>query len=680
MAEKINSRKNIELAEKLLPKIDNYLNEARVDAAEEAWQKADHYIRETYKDKTQLKPSALQTLMSARAKVEKQLKDYRKKIDIGRIQLIIRSGNAEGAMQFLEAAINSSFYSGVDEYYIGNFYYSAGKFFLEEKDYANAQVCFLQSFDFFENSAKNYKETKEKELSKSSLVELQNSLFNLYFLQGNYVEANETLGMILKSEAVMNSDNSERYRKYQEIKENFPFYVLTEHCRNQSAQVAFEQFCNLIQGDYGERLSLQDKINYLIQATTFFEKHSQAELASECEKRQLEIYGTALNEMSFAPEDRAKILNEYNQLMDKILSKAEHNKDFMTVFEFKKMSLDQHKEEFGVSDPRVLMECRSDMDYFFDLGEKATARSFFEELAQIREKTKEEKIPYRNNYTPFSFFLNELSDFALYYNDDDDVLYEPTRQKNEYERRTICAPQGNIDKEFKFWEIYHQFVKKLEKPGEGLSSLADSLFEMIKDPVFQQYEYAQPILKLGLYYYQNKKYQETEFCANLSGDIMSFYASPDAPENFFPIVLRAAVLMDSGNPEMANDEIQNLTTFGILQRMGRLSLMSGSQDDFILNLWPYGKLDPNMNTKSLSLIKSAEKIPDSLFVEKIEYYQPDTNPVPIVIKLANQYEKSEQYTQAMLLFKFLEPFFQGMPEDLMTLKERVNLLEDKRKK
>lgn len=138
--------------------------------------------------------------------------------------------------------------------------------------------------------------------------------------------------------------------------------------------------------------------------------------------------------------------------------------------------------------------------------------------------------------------------------------------------------------------------------------------------------------------------------------------------------------MDSGNPQMADDEVQNLISFGVLQRMGRLSLMNDRRDDFILNLWPYGQLDPNMNTKSLVLIKSARKIPDSLFLEKIQCYQPDTNPVPIVIKFANQYEKAEQYTQAMLLFKFLEQFFQEMPEELTTLKERIGILEDKREK
>lgn len=203
-AEKINIRRNIELAEKLLPKIDNYLNESLVDEAEDAWQKACHYIQETYKDKTLLKPEALQTLTDGRSKVEKQLNDFRKKIDIGQIKVKIHSGNAEGALEFLDSAIHSSYYNRMDEYYIGNFYYNAGKFFMEEKDYPNANYCFLQSLGFFENSAKNPKETQEKKLSQNSLIELQNSLFNLYFLQGNYVEADNILGLILKTESPSN--------------------------------------------------------------------------------------------------------------------------------------------------------------------------------------------------------------------------------------------------------------------------------------------------------------------------------------------------------------------------------------------------------------------------------------------------------------------------------------------
>ena len=318
------------------------------------------------------------------------------------------------------------------------------------------------------------------------------------------------------------------------------------------------------------------------------------------------------------------------------------------------------------------------MDYYFNLGDSETAKTFFDDFSQKRELAKENNDSSNNICSPFFFFLNDLSDYAYYSSQKDDELYEPNRQKMENDRRTSWAPQGNVDKEFTFWELYHQFRQKQNESGNELNKLADGLCEIIKDPVFQQFEYALPILKLGMYFYENRKYQEAAFCADLSGDIMSFYSDPDTPENFFPVLLKAAVLMDSGNSEGAKAEVQNLISYGILQRMGRLMLMSGNDDISILSAWPFGNLDPNMNSTTLSLIKIAEKIPDSVLEEKIDSYQHTTNPVPLVIKLAYQYEKSGQYTQALLLFQFVEQFFQDNPGGMATLKKKINMLGEKR--
>lgn len=242
----------------------------------------------------------------------------------------------------------------------------------------------------------------------------------------------------------------------------------------------------------------------------------------------------------------------------------------------------------------------------------------------------------------------------------------------------MFAPEGDAVKEFNFYENYYQFLQAQKTPGDDLKKMADTLFEMIKDPVFQQIEYFQPILILGTYYQNSQNFEEAMFCANLAGIIMSFYMDSDYTDNFFPILLRAAVLKDSGNSEKANAEVEKLITDGILQRAARLS----SVDDFdsIIEQWPFGKPQKSMSTNCLTLINESKVIPESILEDKIICYKSGTYPILFIIKLANQYEKSGQFTQSLLLYQFMEKFFSDSSVSQNALKEIIDSLEAKRKK
>lgn len=674
----INSRSLLKTAEEQLRKCEKNID-VSLEEAEKAWQIAYDCIEKTYSDRHFLNDKTYVELVNKRIELEGRLRICREQIDLKQVTVKIRSGDAEGAMLYIRKTLGSPFYKRVGIYYVGNSFYQTGKLFLKENDYEHAAACFSEAYDFLDRAIDEAETTEMRQLARTRLRDLQDSSFQLHLLRGNYSDANEALTTILNSEKAGSSYKTERYRKYKDIQDNFPMFVLTENYDDNSPEKSFELFCNLLDDRYGRKLSISEKKDYYVRAASFYDKKAQPELVNKCEVKELELVESSLKQKKIRKSERAQLEKEYAKLLDRVLERAREEKDSKTLFEFKKKSFDQHKKEFGKSDTRIMEECRENVDFFFELGDSESARSFYEEFSEIREQAKADNVSVSRNLIPFTFFMNDLMDYDLKSNKKTDDLYEPTRQEMEIGRRTSCAPKGDVDKEFKFWETYTKFVQNQDKPGEDVQGLADSLFEMIKDPVFQQYEYYQPILTLGTFYQKKDRVKEATYCANLSQDIAAFFAAPDAPESFFPIMLKAAVLKDSGNSERANAAVQSLVDSGIIQRMGRISLMNGKDDEFVLSKWPFGELDSNMNSKALYLIKTSANIQDYEFEEKITPYQPGMNPVSILVKFANQYEKSGQYTQAQLLYQFTEQFYKDYPESIELLKEITDVLEEKRK-
>lgn len=676
--EKVNLRSNIKHAQELLPRIENWIKEENYEEADKLWQQAYKAINETYNDTTMLKKKAYEELMKSREDIENALRMYREKIDIVVIQTKIWRGESKAAIKYLEDTLNSDFYQGVGSFYIGNSYYHTGQFFQEEKDYKNAEFCYIQAIEYLEKTSHGWRDTEEIKRSRMILSELHDYLFDIYFFQGDFEKSNEILSEILKKERSYNSEETKRYRKYKEIKDTFPLYVLSRYFENQSPKKAFEQFVLILDGDYGKNLSLAQKNHIYELAEIFFEEKSQPELVSECKNKQMEIYEKSIKEKSYRSSEKEDIYKSYEDILNQRLEEGEKNKDYKTVFEFRKKKLNTIKEKVGDHHPLYTLECRKNMDYFLDLGKIDSAKYFFDVYFSIKEQIKNDVNSNRANYLPFTFFVWDLSDYAQNYQKRNHVLYEPERQKEENQRCAMFAPEGDAVKEFNFYENYYQFLQAQKTPGDDLKKMADTLFEMIKDPVFQQIEYFQPILILGTYYQNSQNFEEAMFCANLAGIIMSFYMDSDYTDNFFPILLRAAVLKDSGNSEKANAEVEKLITDGILQRAARLS----SVDDFdsIIEQWPFGKPQKSMSTNCLTLINESKVIPESILEDKIICYKSGTYPILFIIKLANQYEKSGQFTQSLLLYQFMEKFFSDSSVSQNALKEIIDSLEAKRKK
>ena len=663
-------RANIETAKSLMNKIENNIKEDNYDEADRLWKKAYDLIEKTYDSTTMLNQKSYVELKNARDNVQSMLIEYREKIDDGIIHVKIRHGKANEAIKYLENQLSSPYYHGVDSYYISNSYYHTGMYFQEEKDYKHAQYCYTQAKKYLADAS----DTSAKMTLSGNLLD---SLYELYLVQGDYEKTSETLALILKTEKRAHSVNSSRYLKYKEIYDTFPIQILSALFDNHPPQEAFEQFCLILDGDYGEKLSVQDKNRFYEQAAVFFEEKSKPELITECKQKQLENYEHALEENTYRLSEKDELLKDYAEILKQRIEEAEKNKDYDTVFEYRKKALDEIKEKNGEDSTLFREECTKNMDYFFGVGKNDYARNFFEILFAEKEQMKRDSVSSRNNYIPFIFLMFDLSDFAQNYNRRSHILYEPKRQNEEAQRCIIYAPQGDDETEFAFYKSYYRFLQNVAASDAGSTNSANELVDMIKNPVFQQIEYFQPILNLGTYFQKNRRYDEAVFCANLAEKIVSFYKAPDSPENIFPILLRAAALKDSGNSEEASAEIETLITNGILQRMARQSI--GKNSPAILDQWPFGKMNASMNPSCLSLMNSAKAIPDSILEKNIICYQEGTYPISIIIKLANQYEKAGQYTQALLLYQFTEKFYSDSSASLNNLKEIVDSLEEKRK-
>lgn len=401
--EKVNLRSNIKHAQELLPRIENWIKEENYEEADKLWQQAYKAINETYNDTTMLKKKAYEELMKSREDIENALRMYREKIDIVVIQTKIWRGESKAAIKYLEDTLNSDFYQGVGSFYIGNSYYHTGQFFQEEKDYKNAEFCYIQAIEYLEKTSHGWRDTEEIKRSRMILSELHDYLFDIYFFQGDFEKSNEILSEILKKERSYNSEETKRYRKYKEIKDTFPLYVLSRYFENQSPKKAFEQFVLILDGDYGKNLSLAQKNHIYELAEIFFEEKSQPELVSECKNKQMEIYEKSIKEKSYRSSEKEDIYKSYEDILNQRLEEGEKNKDYKTVFEFRKKKLNTIKEKVGDHHPLYTLECRKNMDYFLDLGKIDSAKYFFDVYFSIKEQIKNDVNSNRANYLPFTF-------------------------------------------------------------------------------------------------------------------------------------------------------------------------------------------------------------------------------------------------------------------------------------